>query len=146
METPFSIEPSLPYTLFNRIVFPFNDMPQMALFSSLLMGEGNSLAFDHDLTDYTALSQIRLYPQLPADQVGPLLLATFEITKSASISGGILDKLSLYLPSSVTADLPRTAYWDLQLTDNTTGHVKTYLQGKIFTKAQVTTTNGDFHV
>jgi hypothetical protein len=104
------------------------------------------LAFDHDLTHYTALSQIRLYPQLPANQVGPLLLATFEITKSASISGGILDKLSLYLPSSVTADLPRTAYWDLQLTDNTTGHVKTYLQGKIFTKAQVTTTNGDFHV
>ena len=104
------------------------------------------LAFDHDLATYTPLAQVRLYPQLPADQVGPLLLATFQITKSASVSGGILDKLSLYLPGSVTADLPRTAYWDLQLTDTDTGKVRTYLQGKMFTKAQVTTTNGDFHV
>jgi hypothetical protein len=104
------------------------------------------LTFDHDLADYLPYAQIRLYPQLPADQVGPLLLASFTITKSASVEGGILNKLSLYLPGAVTADLPRTAYWDLQLTANDSGKVRTYLQGKIFTRSQVTTTNGDFHV
>lgn len=101
--------------------------------------------FDHDLTDWTPLAQIRLYPQLPADQVGPLLLGTFNITKASSKNNGTLDTLVLTLPGSVTKELPRTSYWDLQLT-STAGITKTYLTGKIFTKAQITTTNGDYHV
>ena len=101
-----------------------------------------TFTFDHDLSGYTPASQIRLFPEIPADQVGPLLLANFAITKSASITGGILDTLTLYLPGSVTTDLPHTAYWDLQLTNNTDQTVKTYVSGKFFTKAQVTTPDG----
>lgn len=100
-----------------------------------------SFKFDMDLTNWTPAAQVRLFPEIPADQVGPLLLATFTITKSASVTGGILDTLTIHLPSSVTTDLPHTAYWDLQLTSNVDGTVKTYLAGKVFTKAQVTITN-----
>jgi len=98
--------------------------------------------FDHDLSGYTPAAQVRLFPEIPADQVGPLLLGNFTITKSASVTGGILDTLTLYLAGSVTTNLPHTAYWDLQLTNNTDHTVKTYVSGKFFTKAQVTTPQG----
>ena len=91
-----------------------------------------------DLTPYTPFSQIRLFPTQPANQVGPMIIATFTIEKVASIPGGTLDNLKLTLAGSKTADLPKTAYWDVQLTDST-GKVKTYFAGKVFTKPQVTT-------
>jgi hypothetical protein len=103
------------------------------------------LKFNKDLATLTPLSQIRLFPKYPVNQVGPLILATFDITKEASVSGGTLDTLLLHLDPEVTATLPRTAYWDIQLTDSL-GGVKTYLTGKVFTRTEVTTTQGNFSV
>lgn len=103
------------------------------------------LKFNMDLSTYTPLSQIRLSPSYPANQVGPVIVATFEIEKFASVTGGILDSLRLSLEDAVTASLPRTAFWDIQLTSSL-GEVKTYLTGKVFTRAQVSKTNGDFSV
>jgi len=103
------------------------------------------LKFNMDLSTYTPLSQIRLFPSYPANQVGPVIVATFEIEKFASITGGIVDSLRLSLQDAVTASLPRTAYWDIQLTSSL-GEVKTYLTGKVFTRPQVSKTNGDFSV
>jgi len=99
--------------------------------------------FSMDLTNYTPLSQIRLYPSIPGSQVGPVILASFSFTKSASTTGGIVDTLTMTLPGSVTANLPNVSYYDLQLTapDNT---VKTYIFGKVFTHAQVSDPLGPF--
>lgn len=103
------------------------------------------LKFNMDLTTYTPLSQVRLFPSYPANQVGPVIVATFDIEKFASVPGGIVDSLKLSLQDAVTASLPRTAYWDIQLTSSL-GEVKTYLTGKVFTRPQVSKTNGDFSV
>ena len=101
-----------------------------------------SLTFASDITTFTPFSQIRMYTEWPGSQVGPLVLGTFTITKSASVENGILDTITLTLPGSVTAELPRTAYWDLQLKDSA-GRTKTYLEGKVFTKPQVSIPYGD---
>ena len=103
------------------------------------------LKFNMDLSTYTPLSQIRLFPSYPANQVGPVIVATFDIVKFASVNGGIVDSLKLSLQDAVTASLPATAYWDIQLTSSL-GEVKTYLTGKVFTRPQVSKTMGDFSV
>lgn len=92
--------------------------------------------FSMDLTGYTPLAQIRLYPSIPGSRVGPVIIAAFTITKEASISGGILDTLRLSLPATVTQDFPKVTYYDLQLTAPD-GSVRTYLSGKVFTEADV---------
>lgn len=96
------------------------------------------LKFSIDISTLTPLSQIRLFPTYPSNQVGPLILATFTTTKTASVVGGPVDTLTLSLPGSITKDLPKTAYWDIQMTTSL-GVTKTYLEGKVFTKPQVTT-------
>lgn len=101
---------------------------------------------DMDLEFYTPLSQIKLFPTAPANQVGPMVLAAFTITKDSSVVGGTLDTLVLRLDGDITAKLPRTAYWDIQLTNDATGEVTTYLTGKVYTMPQITTTNGNFSV
>ena len=103
------------------------------------------LKFNHDLATLTPLSQIRLFPSYPSNQVGPVIVGTFTITKIASVTGGVLDTLVLTLSGEETARLPRTAYWDVELTDSF-GVTKTYLQGKVFTRPQISKTNGDFSV
>ena len=107
---------------------------------SLYSGDNFSiqLKFTLDLAGYTPLSQIRLFPTYPSNQVGPIILQNFAITKSASVTGGALDTLTLSLTSAQTRDLPRTAYYDIQLTNDSTGAVRTYLEGKVFTKPQIT--------
>ena len=97
-----------------------------------------SLKFSMNLTGYTPKSEIRLFNTGGRAQVGPVILGTFTITKLQSVSGGIYDLLKLTLSKTITADLPRTAYYDIQLTDNATGKVRTYLTGKVFTEKQVT--------
>ena len=99
-----------------------------------------SFKFPFDLTTYTPLAQIRLYPQLIANQVGPLLIAKFNYFYSQSVSGGINDTINLTLDGSITAELPQTTYWDLQLT-NPSGQTKTYFTGKIYTAPQVSIPN-----
>jgi hypothetical protein len=92
--------------------------------------------FGMDITTYTPLAQIRLYPDIPGSQVGPVILASFTFTKEASTNGGPVDILKLILPGSVTRDLPNVSYYDLQLTAPD-GSTKTYLTGKVFAKPQV---------
>lgn len=92
--------------------------------------------FSIDLTEFTPLAQIRLYPSIPGSRVGPVILASFVITKEATTVGGIVDRLVLTLPGSVTAELPHVSYYDLQLTSSD-DVVKTYMHGKVFTTAQV---------
>ncbi len=94
------------------------------------------LKFSMDLTDFTPLSQIRLYPATRGSRVGPVILGTFTITKEATTVGGIVDRLVLTLPGSVTDELPQISYYDIQLTDGD-GVVKTYMRGKVFTTPQV---------
>lgn len=105
---------------------------------SLYAGDdfSETVRFTIDLTNYTPLAQVRLYPSTPGSRVGPVIIATFTITKSASQVGGIVDTLTLSLPHTATADFPHIAYYDLQLTapDST---VKTYLSGKVFTEPQI---------
>jgi hypothetical protein len=101
------------------------------------------IRFSMDLTSYTPLAQIRLSPSIPASRVGPVILGTFTITKSASTVGGIVDTLTMTLPGSVTANLPNVAYYDLQLTSNS-NKVKTYLYGKVFTHSEVSNPIGPF--
>jgi hypothetical protein len=91
-----------------------------------------------DLDEYTPKGQIRLFGNQSYAQVGPQLLGEFTITKFAYDSNGQVDSLRISLPATVTSKLPRTAYYDVQMT-GPTGEVKTYLTGKIFTETQVTT-------
>lgn len=92
--------------------------------------------FSFDITDFTPLGQIRLYPDIPGSQVGPVILASFEFEKQASILGGVVDTLVVKLSHSVTIDLPNVSYYDLQMT-SPNGDVRTYLYGKVFTHYQV---------
>lgn len=96
------------------------------------------LKFSIDLANFTPKSEIRLFNTGGRAQVGPVILGTFTIQKLQSTPGGIYDIVQLSLPGSVTADLPKTAYYDIQLTDNVTGKVRTYMTGKVFTEKQVT--------
>lgn len=95
------------------------------------------LKFSMDLTSYTPKAQIRLFPTGGRAQVGPVIVGTFVITKLQSQGQLLYDTLELSLPGSVTAELPKTAYYDVQLTDST-GKVRTYIKGKVFTESQVT--------
>lgn len=112
-----------------------------ALVKDLSMYSGDDfiikLKFSMDLTNYTPKSEIRLFHTGGRAQIGPVIVGTFTITKTQSVVGGVYDTLQLFLPGSVTKDLPRTAYYDIQLTDSE-NLTKTYISGKVFTKEQVT--------
>ena len=101
------------------------------------------LRFSMDLTNYTPISQIRLYPSVPGSAVGPVIIANFTIEKKQSTVGGIYDMLYLKLSSAQTKDLPNVAYYDLQMTASD-GTQKTYIYGKVFTHAQVSEPQGPF--
>ena len=114
--------------------------PSPVIIKDLSLYGGDDFAepvrFGMDITNYTPLAQIRLYPDIPGSQVGPVILAAFTFTKYASVTGGIVDTIRLSLNGATTAGLPNVSYYDLQLTAPD-GKVKTYLAGKVFTKAQV---------
>lgn len=93
--------------------------------------------FGFDLTGYTPKGQVRLYTQGDFAQVGPVLLADFTITKYSVNNNSVLDGLIVSLPAATTANLPKTAYYDIQMT-GPDGKIKTYVTGKIFTEVQVT--------
>ena len=94
-----------------------------------------------DISDYTPLAQVRLYPSVPGSRVGPVILAQFNIAKVASntnpnLAPGVLDTLVLTLPGSATENFPNVSYYDLQMTD-VIGKVKTYSAGKVYTRYEV---------
>ena len=97
------------------------------------------LKFSIDLEDFTPKSEIRIFNTGGRAQVGPVILGTFTIVKLQSVAGGVFDTIQLSLSGDTTAKLPMTSYYDIQLTDNITGKVRTYLTGKVFTAKQVTT-------
>jgi len=117
--------------------------PSTAMSRDLSMYSGDDFKIDFqfafDVSSYTPKSQIRIFASGDYAQVGPLILGTFTITKKQSVVGGPTDTLELTLPGSVTSDLPKTAYYDLQMTSGADGTVRTYVTGKVFTRAQVTT-------
>ena len=121
------------------------DVPVISKDLSLYAGDDfiEVIKFSMDLTSYTPLAQIRLYPSIPGSRVGPVIIATFTLTKSASVTGGIVDTLTMTLPGATTQDFPNVSYYDLQLTSNS-GTVKTYLYGKVFTHADVSNPLGPF--
>ena len=96
------------------------------------------LKFSLNLAGYTPKAEIRLFHTGGRAQVGPVIVGTFTIVKLQSIAAGIYDVVQLSLPGSVTSALPRTAYYDIQLTEIATGKVRTYMSGKVFTEEQVT--------
>lgn len=116
--------------------------PSPVLTRDLSMYSGDDFTaryqFQFDITDYIPKGQIRLFTSGDYAQVGPALLGEFTITKYSYNNNSIVDSIKLELPGSITKDLPRTAYYDVQMTD-IHGDVKTYLTGKIFTEKQVTT-------
>ena len=101
------------------------------------------IRFSMDISNYSFLSQVRLYPSVPGSAVGPVIIGAFTFTTSASVSGGMVDTLTMHLPGSVTKDFPNVAYYDLQLTAPN-GTTKTYTYGKVFTHAQVSEPLGPF--
>jgi hypothetical protein len=111
------------------------------IYRDLSMYSGDDFAirlkFNMDLSLYTPKAEIRLFPTGGRAQVGPVIVGTFNITKLQSAGQLLYDTLELALPGSVTAELPRTAYYDVQLTDSL-GKVRTYIKGKVFTDYQVT--------
>ena len=122
-------------------VTPASPVPTRDL--SLYAGDdfAEKVRFSMDLQGYGPLAQIRMYPDIPGGRVGPAIIATFTITKEASntntnLPADTLDTLCLALAGSVTRDLPNVSYYDLQMTDPS-GKTKTYLTGKVFTRAQV---------
>jgi len=94
--------------------------------------------FGFDLTNFTPKGQVRLYTQGGYAQIGPLLLADFIITKYSVNSNNVVDGLIITLPAATTVNLPKTAYYDIQMTA-ADGTIKTYAKGKVFTEKQVTT-------
>jgi hypothetical protein len=94
--------------------------------------------FAFDISTFTPKAQITIHSGQRYAQIGPLILGTFSFTKYSYNDNTVVDSLKLTLPGSVTEDLPRTAYYDIQLTSST-GIVKTYLTGKVFTERQITT-------
>lgn len=96
------------------------------------------LKFSMNLAGFTPKAEIRLFNTGGRAQIGPVILGSFVIVKLQSIPEGIFDILQLSLAGSITQNLPKTAYYDIQLTENSTGKVRTYMTGKVFTEKQVT--------
>jgi hypothetical protein len=116
--------------------------PTTALVRDISMYSGDDFLLDFqfsfDLTNFTPKGQVRIFTSGDYAQVGPLLLGEFTITKVHSSPTSLLDTLQVTLPGSITANLPRTAYYDIQMTHNTDNTVRTYVTGKVFTRNQVT--------
>jgi len=130
----------------DRVTLPMPDYgditpPTPVLSRDISMYSGDDFSmkyqFGFDLTTFTPKGQIRLFPSSDYSQVGPVLLADFTITKYSVNSNSVLDGLIITLPSATTTNLPRTAYYDIQMTDSS-GKIKTYATGKVFTEKQVT--------
>lgn len=116
--------------------------PQISAVSrdfSMYQGDdfSDDFTFQFDITQYTPKGQIKLYANPGYAQVGAALLGEFSFTKFSSTGGALIDSIQFTLPGSVTKKLPKTAYYDIQMTDPD-GQVKTYLAGKVFTEKQIT--------
>jgi hypothetical protein len=98
----------------------------------IVLTQGDSfsvvLDFPFDITGYTALAQIRLYPESAA------YAAQFEVTEEDYSQG----KLRISLSPEQTKRLTLRSYWDIQLTaNNDPEDVKTYISGTVFCKRQI---------
>ena len=115
--------------------------PSTAMVRDISMYSGDDFSmefqFAFDITHYTPKGQIRIFTTQDFAQVGPLVLGNFSFSKSSYNNSQLVDTLTITLPGDTTADLPRTSYYDIQMTAPD-GTVKTYLTGKVFTSPQVT--------
>jgi len=138
------------WSLPQRVMLPvptYGDQtpPEPILVQDLEMYSGDDFVqdfgFNFDLTNYTAKSEIVLYQNSEFSQVGPVVLGSFTVGKVNAQGQSYPSILTLSLPGSVTETLPKTAYYDLRLTDQT-GKVKTYFGGKVYTFPSVTNSSG----
>lgn len=132
---------SLPQRVYlNMPTYGDTTLPSSVMQMDLTMYSGDDFSMDYgfnmDLTNYTPEAQIRLYQNSQFSQVGPVLLTSFTITKLIATGGSYPTLLRMTLDGAVTANLPKISYYDIQLTD-VSGHVTTYLSGKVFTSPQV---------
>jgi hypothetical protein len=115
-------------------------LPSPVITQDLVLYAGDDFAFDvvldFDLTNYEPLSQIRLLPTPLGNQVGPELIDQFVISKVAVGGSSFPNALYMALSGEKTQDYPRTAYYDIQLTDSS-GNVQTYVKGRVLTEPQV---------
>jgi hypothetical protein len=134
------------HSLPDRVNLPMPDYgditpptPVLSRDISMYAGDDFSMSyqFGFDLTNFTPKGQVRLYTQGSYAQIGPLLLADFTITKFSVNNNSVLDGLVVTLPSATTTNLPKTSYYDIQMT-GPDGKIKTYATGKVFTEKQVT--------
>ena len=98
----------------------------------IVLTQGDSysavLDFPFDVTTYTALAQIRLYPES----------AAYAAQFTVSVEDAGLGKIRISLSPEQTKRLPLRAYWDIQLTSNSNDEdVKTYIAGTVFCKRQI---------
>jgi hypothetical protein len=96
----------------------------------LTQGDSYSVVLDFsiDVTGFTPLAQIRLYPES----------STYAAQFTATFEDAALGKIRLSLTPDQTKTLPLRSYWDVQLTaDNDPENVKTYISGTVFCKRQV---------
>jgi hypothetical protein len=113
-------------------------MPTTAITQDLYITAGDDysiqIQFNFVLDNYTAKSQIR---QLPT---AGILLANFAVSTPdvGAVDGVGLRTLQLDLTKLQTRSLPGACYYDVQLTDNTTGATHTYVTGKVFVTPEVT--------
>lgn len=112
-----------------------------AITQDLAVYAGDDFAFEvifgFDITDFTPKAEIRLYPNVLGNQVGPKLLGAFTISKSTTPDSSFLNRLLLTIPPSITKELPRVAYYDVQLV-GLDGSTHTYVKGRVLTETQVT--------
>jgi hypothetical protein len=132
---------SLPRRAQLRIPTYGAEIPEsLAITQDLILYGGDDYAFDvtfdFDLTTYTPLAQIRLFPSPLGNQVGPVVVDTFTITKQQPQGASFPNTLYLTLLGSKTKNYPKVAYYDVQLTDSA-GRVHTYVKGRILTESQV---------
>jgi len=134
------------WSLPDRVTLPMPDYgditpPTPVLTRDISMYSGDDFSmryqFGFDLTTFTPKGQIRLYTQGSYAQTGPVLLADFTITKYSVNNNSVLDGLIITLPSATTTNLPKTCYYDIQMTSSD-GKIRTYVTGKVFTEKQVT--------
>lgn len=95
-----------------------------------LMNEDGTAGAYADLTDCTPLAQVKG----AENATTPLQTFITEVLNQSIV--GNLGKVRVELAPSQTADLPKKAFWDLQLT-HPNGDIHTYLAGKVTPSGQI---------
>jgi hypothetical protein len=115
----------------------YTPVPSTAQVYDIVMVQGDSWSavFDFpntmNLSEYIIKAQVRTYPQ------SPTLIASFNV----AITSTAESKVTLALTPSQTKNFPLKSFWDVQLSQETSGITtfeQTYVKGLVFADRQVT--------